>query len=189
MIAAPTTANRNYRTPVEAPAILKPAVTPWERIENVLTKHYYKPDLQAARAVYACVCAHQLDGPPVWPMLVGAPGSMKTELLNGLRNWPNAHRIDQLTPQTFISGQIKDPANTDDTPAGLLHRIGKEGIILYPDFSTMLALRPENRASILSDMRRIYDGELRKEFGTADSLQQRSWQGRLTFVVATTSRR
>jgi hypothetical protein len=180
-----TTANPPL-IPADVRVVLEPTSTAWQQIETVLKKHYYKPDLQAARAVYACVCAHLLDGPPVWPMLVGAPGSMKTELLNGLRNWPKTHRIDQLTPQTFISGQIKDPANRDDTPAGLLHRIGKDGIILYPDFSTVLALRQESRASILSDMRRIYDGELRKEFGTADNLQQRSWQGRMTFVVATT---
>lgn len=137
--------------------------------------------------MYACVCAHRLDdGNPVWPMLVGPPGSMKTELLNGLRNWPNTHRIDTLTPQTFISGQIRETANPDDPPAGLLHRIGNNGIILYPDFSTVLAMRPEHRASILADMRRIYDGELRKEFGTAENLSARQWQGRLTFAVATT---
>lgn len=160
--------------------------TNWERVESVLITHHNKPDLQAARAVYAAVAAHRLKGPPVWPMLVGAPGSMKTELLSGLNEQPNVRFVDQITPQTFISGQIRQKGDESEVPAGLLHRIGPEGILVYADFSTILGMKAEARASILADMRRIYDGELNKEFGTADSLQARSWKGRITFVVAAT---
>lgn len=56
----------------------------WQRIEEVLDSNYFKPDLQAVRAFYAAIAAHTLTGQPVWPMLVGPPGSMKTELLMGL---------------------------------------------------------------------------------------------------------
>jgi hypothetical protein len=35
-------------------------------------------------------------------------------------------------------------------------------------------------------MRRIYDGHLRKEYGTADRLDERGWRGRITFAVAAT---
>lgn len=44
----------------------------------------------------------------------------------------------------------------------------------------------DKKASVLADMRRIYDGSLRKEFGTAAKLEDRSWKGRITFVVAVT---
>src|SRR5207247_2633917 len=60
------------------------------------------------------------------------------------------------------------------------------GIIVLPDFSTVLAMRPEHRGVILADMRRIYGGELRKEFGTAEKPESRRWQGRITCVVAAT---
>lgn len=175
------------RASSEATTVLTPqrASTAWEQVESVLLKHHHKPDLQAARGVYAGVAAHRLSGAPVWPMLVGAPGSMKTELLSGLEGQASVRFLDQLTPQTFISGHIQDD-NDESEPSGLLQRIGKQGIIVYPDFSTILGMKREAKASILADMRRIYDGELSKEFGTPNKLRNRAWTGRITFLVAAT---
>jgi hypothetical protein len=158
----------------------------WEKVESVLVRHYHKPDLQAARALYAGIAAHRLSGQPVWPMLVGPPGSMKTELLNGLKQLKGVHFIDQITANTFISGQIVEGGKEGEAPPGLLNRIGKDGIMVYPDFSTVLAMKQEARASILADMRRIFDGELRKEYGTGNNMAARKWTGRMTFAVGAT---
>jgi hypothetical protein len=119
-------------------------------------------------------------------MLVPPPGTMKKHLLGGFHDLPGVKYIDQITPQTFLSGQIDDPRRASRIPASLLHRLGAEGMIVYPDFSTVLAMKQDNKASVLADMRRIYDGELSKEFGTSDNLNQREWRGRITFVVAVT---
>jgi hypothetical protein len=158
----------------------------WEAVKQALLAHHHKPDLQAAHAVCASVAAHRLNGAPVWPMLVAPPGSMKTHLLGGFEGLPGVHFIDQITPKTFISGQLDEPGRPRKVPASLLHRIGAEGIIVYPDFSTVLAMKRDNKASILADMRRIYDGQLRKEFGTGEDNEPREWKGRITFVVAVT---
>jgi hypothetical protein len=84
------------------------------------------------------------------------------------------HFIDSLTPNTFISGKLEDgPRDASRPPASLLHRIGKTGMIVYPDFSTVLGMKQDDKAKILADMRRIYDGKLSKEFGTAEDLPQR----------------
>jgi len=111
---------------------------------------------------------------------------MKTELLGALYGLPAVHPVDQVTPKTFISGQIDDPKKKSAVPPGLLHRIGADGILVCSDFSTVLAINRNDRASILSDLRRIYDGHLRKEFGTATNPLQREWRGRITFVVGAT---
>jgi hypothetical protein len=170
-----------------APTEPNQQLTDWQRVEAVLLKHHHQPDLQAARIVYAAVAAHRLPGSPVWPMLVAPPGSMKTELLGGMDGLPTVHFIDSISPQTFISGQIAEPGdNQNKKSASLLHRIGKHGIIVYPDFSTVLGMKSESKATILADMRRIYDGQLRKEYGTADDLEHREWKGRITFIVAVT---
>jgi hypothetical protein len=58
--------------------------------------------------------------------------------------------------------------------------------MICADFSTILSINRNHRASILADLRRIYDGHLRKEFGTADNPQLREWRGRITFLVAAT---
>jgi hypothetical protein len=168
---------------VNSPHAAAPA---WTDVEAALVKHHHNPDLLAARGLYAGFAAHRLIGTPVWVMLVAPPGSMKTELLSGLSGLPNVHFVDHLTPQTFLSGQIADPLKASKVPASLLHRIGAEGVMVVPDFSTMLSGNADKRGSIFADMRRIYDGQLRKEFGTDDPDKQREWTGRLTIIVAVT---
>jgi hypothetical protein len=164
---------------------LLPQESAWQKVEEVLNRHYFKPDLQAARALYAAIAAHRLaDGQPVWPMLVGPPGSMKTELLTGMERLDKVHFVDQITANTFISGHIVEGRQTN--PPGLLHRVGTSAILVYPDFSTILAMKQDAKAGILADMRRIYDGQLRKEYGTANNLKGREWRGRITFAVAAT---
>jgi hypothetical protein len=158
----------------------------WECVVQALRRHYHNPDLEAARVLYAAVAAHDLKGQPVWPMAVAPPGSMKTELIRALDGLSRVHSIDSVTSKSFISGQIRtdiDPALAA-RPSSLLHRIGTDGIILCADFSTVLSLKADDRNSVLADLRRIYDGELRKEFGTAEPVA--AWKGRLTLVVAVT---
>lgn len=159
----------------------------WRAVERALLKHLYEPDLQAARGLYAGLAAHHLSGQPVWPMLVAPPGSMKTDLLAALDGLPLLHLIDRVTPNTFLSGQVKDgkrPATGNNS--SLLHRIGPSGIIAYPDFGTILSMNRTHRGSVLADMRRIYDGHLRKEYGTDEDPKAHEWRGRITFAVATT---
>ena len=158
----------------------------WRAVAAVVREHHYNPDIEAARALYAGIAAHRLAGTAVWPMIVAPPGSLKTELLAPLDGMPGVHFVDQITPKTFLSGQIEDPKKPNKTSPSLLHRIGASGILVYPDFSTVLSMNRDNRGSVLADMRRIYDGHLRKEYGTADRLGDREWRGRITFAVAAT---
>jgi hypothetical protein len=158
----------------------------WNKVVKVLQENYHNPDIQAVRAVYSAFAAHRLSGQPVWLMLVAPPGSMKTEILNALEGQDNTHFIDQITPNTFISGKIPDPAAKSKIPSGLRHRIGPTGAIVFSDFSTILELPVDKRGLILADMRRIYDGRLCKEFGTAAPAKDRTREGRITLLVAAT---
>lgn len=158
----------------------------WEAVAASLTRHHHNPDLQAAQALYSAVAAHTLRGQPVWPMLVAPPGSAKTDLLEALDGLPHTHLIDTVTPNTFLSGQIHDNKRPQSpASSSLLHRIGASGIIIYPDFSTILSMNKTNRGLIVSDMRRIYDGHLHKEYGT-DEQAARDWKGRITFAAGAT---
>lgn len=158
----------------------------WRDVENVLLRHHHQPDIEAARCLYSAFAAHDLGGSPVWAMLVAPPGCMKTELLSSLEGLKGVFVVDKLTPNTFISGQLDNPTSPRKTSASLLHRVGAGGILIYPDFSTMLSMNREHRGAVLADMRRIFDGHLRREFGTAHNLPDREWRGRITFLVAAT---
>lgn len=166
-----------------------PFTSNWHRVEAVFNRHFDNPDMQAVKAVLGSYAAHAISGQPVWPLLVGPPGSLKTGLLMSLHGLPETHFIDQLTPKTFISGYKPDGDDSaEETPGGLLFRIGSTGKIICPDFSTILAINRDHRASIFSDLRRIYDGMLRKEFGNSSSgdAKFRTWRGRITFMAACT---
>ena len=156
----------------------------WEAVVAVLRTHYHDPDIQAARVLYSAVAAHGLAGQPVWPMAVAPPGSMKSELITALDGMPDVSLVDALTPKTLLSGQIPDEKTTTTRSASLLHRIGKSGIILIPDFSTVQSMKSEDRGTVLAALRKIYDGKFSKEFGTAEKVE--AWEGRITVVVGTT---
>ncbi len=149
-----------------------------------MQRRFHDADVQGARSVYAAVAAHRLQGQPVWPMAVAPPGSLKTEILDALRGLPDVHFIDSVTPNTFISGQILEGQQQGGQAPGLLDRVGQSAILVIADFSTVLSMPREKRGSILADMRRIFDGDLRKEYGTTEG--SRAWSGRITFLVGAT---
>jgi hypothetical protein len=156
----------------------------WTEVQVALYTHFYEPDIEAARAFYAALAAHGLkEGKPVWPMIVAPPGCGKTELINPLHGLPNVHLIDSITPSTLISGRAPEP-NKPRGKDGLLERIGSDGMIFMPDFSTVLQGKHEKREEIFAQLRRVYDGHYRKEFGIEGLNTE--WRGRLTVGVAVT---
>ncbi len=160
---------------------------PWESVVRLLRTHYVDPDIEAAKVVFAAVAAHKLkDHPPAWVMAVAPSGSLKTAILDSLQGLPGIHFIDEVTPQTFISGKVDHPEKRRKTPASLLHRIGSDGILIAPDFSTILSMDERSQAKILAQLRRIYDGCFSREFGTDENMQERQWQGRITLLTGAT---
>jgi hypothetical protein len=157
----------------------------WAYVELALYDHYYEPDIEAARAFYASLAAHDLEGQPVWPMLVAPPGCGKTELINPLHGLPDVHLIDSLTPNTLISGRAAE-SGKEKGKDGLLERIGNRAIIVFPDFSTVLEGNRDKRAEIFAQLRRVYDGRLRREFGIDHAANVTEWSGRLTVGAAVT---
>jgi len=155
----------------------------WAHIVDVLCDNYQDPDLQAARLLCAAVAAHQLSSsPPAWVLAIAPPGSMKTDLLESLRGLPRVHFVDEVTPKTFLSGKVDEPGQKRTKPASWLHRIGSDGIVIGADFSTFTA-DSKSLAIILAQMRRIYDDNYAREFGTDENQEERSWQGRLTVLA------
>ena len=104
-------------------------------------------------------------------MIVAPPSNGKTELIKPMEGLPNVHLIDSVTPNTFISGRAPEKGQARGKE-GLLERIGTRAIILFPDFSTVLEGNRDKRDKIFSQLRRLYDGDLRREFGIADLAEQ-----------------
>lgn len=159
----------------------------WSEVERFLSANFLNPDIAAAKIIYATVASHRINRhAPAWLLPIAPPGSMKTELLKSCEGLPGVHLIDEVTENTFISGELDRPGHERTVPASLLHRIGEDGIIIVPDFSTILEMNSDKRGKILSQLRRIYDGQLRREFGTSENLDEREWKGRITLLAGTT---
>jgi len=132
-----------------------------------------------------CICyvSHFIEGDPVWLMIVGAPSSGKTEVLSGLMRSKGIYPLSNLTPNTFISGwsEKKRRINTKVEDSLLFKIDGK--ILVMKDFTTVLQMRMDNRAEILSQLREIYDGRYSKAFGIK---QEVFWEGKLGFIAGVT---
>jgi hypothetical protein len=179
-IATPNTPELHALQPTEREQL-------WRDVECLFMKHFHQPDVEAAQVILSCVAAHRItEYPPSWNMAIAVPGSMKTVILESLDGLPDVHLIDEVTPQTFISGKIDVEGRQRERPASLLHRIGEQGIVISADFSTVLNSDPRNRAQVFSQLRRIYDGRFHREFGSDENLEEREWKGRLTFLAGVT---
>ena len=157
--------------------------TGWGHVVKVLRGNYHEPDVMGAKCILASVAAHKLrHSVPVWPLAIAPPGSAKTDVLESLRGLPGVHFVDELTPRTFISGKVDERNRTRTRPASLLHRIGKDGILVAADFGTYTS-DPKSLGLVLAQQRRIYDGNYSREFGTDENLEEREWHGRLTVLA------
>lgn len=158
---------------------------------DFLRRWFYKPDLQAIRIVLGAVNAHYLKlGDPAWLFLVAPPGTGKTTMsIMGASKLPEVTPLGDFTENTFLSGfyghqtpgLLEKLGRTEQ--AGNVHTTHGNGILLAKDFTTVLSMRREKRAAILSQLREIHDGEFKRDFGTGET---KIWRGRVTVIAAVT---
>src|SRR5262245_60249041 len=115
---------------------------PIDEVIEVFGRWLILKDPTPLYAVFGAVAANLLDGDPVWLGLIAPPSSAKTEILNSLSKLPDVVQVSSLSPASFLSATAKKERGNDAT-GGLLAQIGKFGIIVLKDFTTMLSLRPE----------------------------------------------
>jgi hypothetical protein len=136
------------------------------------------PDHGAVHVTLAGVVANYAKGDPVWPLLVGPPGSGKTEVVNSTGEAPGVWPLSSLTPQTLLSGFERK-----GEPASLLLQIGTFGILAFKDLTTVLTMHREARSQIIGQLREVADGKTEKSFGNGLRLE---WSGKIGFLAGVT---
>ncbi len=126
----------------------------------------------------ATILANRMEGDPLWTFIVGPPGSGKTEVIRTADDVSDCYPLSALTPNTFASGFEKRGVETS-----LLPKIDGKTLLLK-DFGTVLSQRWEKKAEILGQLREIYDGAFRKDFGNGKSFQ---WAGKVGLLAGVTA--
>lgn len=150
----------------------------FKTLEDTVGKWLLINDKGIIKVLAGTVIANRLSADPVWLFIVTASGGTKTELIRGLANVDGIYPLSDLTPQTFLSGE------KGNRRASLLLRLPEEVILTLKDFTTVLTMHRDKRHAILSQLREIYDGQFRKEFGTGES---KEWKGKMGFIAGVTS--
>jgi hypothetical protein len=146
--------------------------------------HYYLPDPGILEVNLAAIVANQFSGDPVWIQNVGPSSGGKTEPLLICRRVPKLRIVSTLTEAGLLSG-TSAKERTKESRGGLLREIGKFGIVICKDFTSVLAIRHETRAQVLAAMRDIYDGHYTRNLGT-DGGKTLTWEGKIGFLAACT---
>lgn len=142
-------------------------------------------DRDLIRLLAASVIANQMDGNPVWLMIVASSSGGKTatlmtldelEFIQGRRV---TYFISDLTENTLASG-FKVQGGGD---ASLLSLMPVGGIMIFKDFTSMLTKRHETRDTIMGQLREVYDRKFDKRTGNKQDV---AWKGRVGALAGVT---
>jgi len=153
-------------------------------LKKNIEEYQYLEDTNIIDVSIASIVATRLMlGDPIWLVIIGASSGGKSQILRplSLTDSKFLHRIDDLTENTFLSGIRL--AKEQGSPS-LLHRIGKKGMIVMSDLTVLFSKAAESRATILSQFRMIYDGEMTKFSGTSSA--PITWKGYLGIIAGST---
>ena len=147
------------------------------KLQSTIKNRLLLADEGFIKIVTAGAISTLLPTDPVWVLIVAGPGGAKTEIIRGLNSLDFVFPINDLTPQTFLSG------DKNNSKGSLLHRLPSPALITMKDFTSVLEMNSDKQRAILSQLREIYDGEYSKEFGTGES---KAWHGKIGFIAGVT---
>lgn len=154
----------------------------YNEIHNIFHETFYIEDPYYIDTVFATLIANQFRTDRIWNLIVGPPGSLKTEVVRSSGHCTFVKEISELTAQTLISGFRGKKG--DDHPKSLLLRMPNGTVVVYKEFNSVLNAPYETRQKLFEQFRRIHDGKVEAGFGTG--LEQ-DWEGHIGFLGCCTN--
>ncbi|OOK78537.1 iclR helix-turn-helix domain protein [Mycobacterium kansasii] len=142
-------------------------------------------DTDALDAVLATAAVEQLDGDPLWLLLLSGSGNAKTETVQGLDGIGATITSTISSPGALLSASPKRERAKEAT-GGLLRKLGPRGVLVIKDVTSILSMSGDSRAEVLGALREVYDGRWSRNVGTDGGLTL-DWTGRIALVGAVTT--
>lgn len=113
---------------------------------------FYIEDTKRIDIVLAAALSSQIDGEtPIWLIIVGTSGDMKSVQLNALKGY-HTQFIQKITSKTLVNGFKNKELYPDLAPT-----LNKK-IIVIRDMASLLKLNPIEKGEIWGQLRDLYDG-------------------------------
>jgi len=142
-------------------------------------------DLDALDAVLAVAATEQLGGDPPWLLVVSGSGNAKTETVGALAGI-GAFVTSTIASEGALLSASSKKEQAKDATGGLLRRIGERGLLVVKDFTSIISMSRDARASVLAALREVYDGKWERNVGTNGG-RTLTWEGRIVMVGAVTT--
>lgn len=143
-------------------------------------------DLGALTTVLAAAAVEQLDGDPVWLLVVSGSGNAKTETVGALAGI-GANVTSTITSEGALLSASGAKERTKESNGGLLRKMGDRGLLVIKDFTSIISMNRDLRTAVLGALREVYDGYWERNVGT-DGGRTLTWAGRLVLIGATTTK-
>lgn len=128
-------------------------------LHNKYRELLYIEDTNRIDIVLAVALSRKLAGIPLWLIIVGPSGDMKSVQMSALKNDDSTYILHNLTSKTLVNG-YKDKFKHPDL-APLLD--GK--LVIIPDMAQLLKLPPVEKGELWGQLRDLYDGNAGKASG------------------------
>lgn len=123
-----------------------------EGLHNKYKELLYIEDTKRIDIILATALSSNIKGEsPIWIILVGASGDMKSVQLNAIKGY-NTFYLHKITSKTLVNGFRKKDLFPDLAP----QLDGK--IIVIRDLAPLLKLNPTEKGEIWGQLRDLYDG-------------------------------
>ncbi len=143
------------------------------------------PDPAPLYATMGAVAANMLPGNPVWLMLIGAPSTGKTQLLETLMNVPGIHSVSSLKGEAVLLSAVGKKDRMSSATGGILRQIGEHGALVIKDFTSMISMPHDALTQTMAALREIYDGKWQRGVG-AEGGHVMTWEGKIAMLAACT---
>jgi hypothetical protein len=137
-------------------------------------------------ATLAALAAERLAGDPPWLMIISGSGNAKTETISSVSACDNTEIISTITSEGALLSASPRKGRYKNSTGGLLRKIGKRGILVIKDYTSILSMNREARTAVLAALREICDGRWQRNVGS-DGGQTLTWEGRIVVVGACTT--